>query len=629
MASSIQNTPARNAQRLVDISKRFTDPDTTPAAAPTPQPRTDIISELQMTRNIYLDSGNDHTIDVQPDYRIIFRTLTYYVIRTFPEFDIRPHPAVTPMTIMAYFLFCIYGYALACDSHARRLKSYYCNEFHQSENAREILQSILNMHVPSFLTDIIVALSPTTDPRRPGFEFVNTLGAFNLQHDIFRIPTPAMFLHAHTILASTRSSIDPHFILNQWYNTAFFTHTGNGTKVFKLANFFGTNYEKEGAMHTHPNWLNQCVETLFNPVVSRALSARPTYRPIPVFFTSASSYDINPYHYTLLTDSTNIHNTVRFIDEISRFFESSNITTFQLGQVFSKTTGISILTHYCTEPALPTWHTLTVKSTGDTAPTYDTDTAYAKSCSFLVKPAYKAGSKLTIPTDISTINTFLYLVRKGKHDSSSEPEKWIIFDPAVHSYPTSRFFDPYDYSPSKLGYTVITGLTIETFEIDGFTVPTPNLRSSLNDENDQFLQSAVPLRCIKAAANGPQTIVARRSVTHARNQKVSISLWNFAKTRLPFFDEDVKESTLPTSLPGFQAQEHIRSFDRSSNHWSFKHESTFAAPYTLHAWSSYRYVKKQSPSITTDIYFILSFRPFYGTNVTLAESRHPSALIPN
>jgi hypothetical protein len=630
MATLNRTVPVHNAQKLVDISRRFSKPEDIPDAAPTPAPKNDLIDELNMTRNIFLNTGSDHTIDVQPDYRIIFRALTYHVIRIFPEFDLKPHPTVTPMTIMAYFLFAIYGYALTCDSHARRLKSYYCNEFHKSPNSREILQSLLNMQIPTFLTDFITALSPTADPRRPGFEFVNTLGAFNAQHDIFRLPTPAMFTRAHDIISSTRSNADPHTILNIWYDTIFLQITGtNPVTTLKIANFFGMNYDTKNTSHGHPNWLNECAETLFNPVVSRSLSARPTYRKLPTFFSAKKSWDFNPYEYALMSDDSNIFTTIRFIDEMSSFFRTSKLQSFELGSVFSKTSGISILTHYCTEPALPTWHLQTVRSTGDTAPIIDSDPDYATKLHFLTVPTYTKGLDIPYPVDNTTFAPLLYLVNEQPHDDSNSPDHWITFDAHLHVHPTVRYFDPYDYSPSKLGYAVISGLTIETFEIDGFTVPNVNLRSSLDDDNDQFLQSAVLAGNIQFPTATTTVSVSRRSVTRAYDQKSSISLWNFAKTRLPRYDQDVQDTSIPASIPGFHSTSSIRRFNRSSNHYGTRTHTNPGFPRAVYAWSSYRYLKSQSTSISSGIFFILSFRTFYGTNVTLSESRHPSLLIPN
>jgi hypothetical protein len=485
------------------------------------------------------------------------------------------------------------------------------------------------MHIPAFMTDFIIALSPTADPRRPGFEFINTLGAVNMKHDLFRLPTPSMFLKAHDLLASTRSNADPHNILNTWYNTIFLNITSTPPVSFKLANFFGTNYDVSNTSHTHPNWLNEAVETLFNPVVSRSLSARPTYRKTPISFPNQTSWDFNPYSYLLATDNDNIFNSIRFIDEVSSFLSSSKIPTFQLGQVFSRTTGISILTHYVTEPALPTWHSLTVNSTGDSVPNIDTDSTFSQRIGFLATPGYAPKSDLKYPSDDSVIEKFLYLVRKGKHESADDPETWIDFDPLLHTHPIVRFFDPYDYSPSKLGYSVISGLTIESFEIDGFTIPNVNLRSSLNDENDQFLQSAVLAKNFRYPTDSTHVIVARRSVTRAHNQKVSLSLYNFVKTRLPYFDEDVLDSTLPTDLPGFTPTPHVRSLSRGSSKFGYRSHENAATPKILYGWSSYRYVRKQSPNVSNDILFLMSFRPTYGTNVTLSESRHPSFLLPN
>jgi len=628
MSTDPRTAPAKNAQRLIDLSRRFATPDETPDAVPTPSFSGDLISELHISKNISLDNGNDHTIDVQPDYRLPFISLTYLIIRIFPEFDVRPHPSVTPMTIMAYFLLCLYGYALACDSHSRRSKSFFCNEFHRSPNARDLLTSLLGMHIPEFMIDFIIALSPTSDPRRPGIEFVNTFAGYNHEHDIFRTPSPLMFLHAHHILATTRTNADPRTIMNLWYDTIFFSHTGATPRDFKIAQFFGTNYTQAAAMHTHANWLNNCIETLFNPVVSRSLSNRPTYRPIPIVFPSQGDYNVNPYDYLLGSSDDNIYTMTQFLDSMSSFFEQSPFKTMQLGSIFQRTSGISILSHYMSEPPLPTWHNLEVDSTGDTAPIPDTDRVYANIINYLGRPANQPETELPYPPDTATIAPSLYLVDATTSTPNSRDEDWLQFDSSKHVYPMVRLFDPYDYLPSKFAYPIITGLTIESFELDGFTVPNTNPHSSLNDENDQFLQSALAFGCIQPATFAGFNPRIDRTVTYGHNQKILISLWNYALNRLPMFARNIANSAVPTALPGFTPHAHTRSTQYSTNHYSFMSNERFVIPRHINAWSSYRFVRRYQPDRNHDILILLSFRPFYGTNITLAESRHPASLIP-
>jgi len=486
------------------------------------------------------------------------------------------------------------------------------------------------MHVPEFMIDFIIGLSPTSDPRKTGTEFIPTLAGYVSQLDIFRLPSPSMFLHAHHLLATTRANIDPTVLMNQWYDTTFFTVATNATTYsYKIANFFGTNYDDSSSCSTHSNWLNSCVNTLFNPVVGRSLAARPTYRPHPVHFPSYTTFDMNPYFHYLLADNNNIFNTVHFIDEISGFFKNETTSTIQLGAIFSKTSGISLLTHALSEPALPTWHVLNVKSSPTDVPSHKTDKEFATKISFLTEPSYSPKLKLKYPTDDSVIEKIFYLIRKGKHDDKNSPDTFITFNPNVHVYPRTRYFDPYDYSPSKLAYTVMNGILIETFEIDGFSIPNVNLRSSLDEENSQFLQSAIRSGCLQYATSTSGTFAIKRTVTRSDRQKVSLGMFNFARTRLPHFDEDTSDSTMPTSLSGFRAVPHVRSTSLGSNHYGYHAEALHDTPRPVKAWSSYRFVSTQASTLNQHVFFLLSFRTSYGTNVTMSESSYPAFLLPN
>lgn len=124
------------------------------------------------------------------------------------------------------------------------------------------------------------------------------------------------------------------------------------------------------------------------------------------------------------------------------------------------------------------------------------------------------------------------------------------------------------------------------------------------------------------------------------NQCVRISLRNIASNRIPSFNNRVAEpADTPIQISGFHRTEHVGRLNRAPNTACFTHGSLNQAETTtrfqdpfIHAWNSYRNINSNlSPDATRaeKINFILDFRPLYGTNVTLAKSRHPFLIIPS
>jgi len=178
---------------------------------------------------------------------------------------------------------------------------------------------------------------------------------------------------------------------------------------------------------------------------------------------------------------------------------------------------------------------------------------------------------------------------------------------------------------------MICGLIIETTEIDGFMVPQPNPSSSLNEENAQYQQSCVPYSAIIPGTT-TSTQVRHREVTSDDFQKVSISFYDMTTNRLPQFDASVAEATIPATLDGFSRVEHIGWLEAAWSMTGFKtgNRQTVKIPKNfIRAWSPYRYVLGPARPNHDNTYMLLNLRTIFGTNPTLAETRHPSTIIPS
>jgi hypothetical protein len=269
--------------------------------------------------------------------------------------------------------------------------------------------------------------------------------------------------------------------------------------------------------------------------------------------------------------------------------------------------------------------------------------AYAEKLNFLVQepPPTENAPRLKYPEKTGDIELSLYLVCK-KSSSNSEPSDtdYITFDDEEHIFPDVLYLDPYDYSPSKLAFTIINGLCIETEEIDGFTIPQPSLDTSLSTENSFFLNSALPLnKIITARINGSSTPTSLliRQTPRQDSPAIGVSLYDYSTNRLPYFTTDVCENVPTTGLLGFNSTKNVSRFTRAYTYFGFtqprlgSNTSPNIRDHTIYAWSSYRYINPHLPSSSahlTKVSMILNFRTTYGTNITLSKSANPALLIP-
>lgn len=617
-----------NSDKLNRLATKYAKPELAPDSAPQPPPKNDLFDRLNIEQKIHLDSGFDATIDVQPDFRFIVLSLIFHVNKLYLLLEQKNRPLLTPPSLLGYCLFLVNGFFLICDKYGRHTPSQYAREFLNDSDGNEMLQTLLRCYVPSFVVDILRGLAPTVFPRRPGIEVIPTFAGFSFKHDFGRFIPPQMFTIAHSIAASVRGNSDPDAILAQWFDTDLLA---SDSDTVKIGHLLGAGIQDSGR---YENWFQTACISVFNPVVLRSLSQRPTFQRITYTPHTLGMENTNPYAFGLNSDMSNVSFSMSFLESLSDMAKSDLSSSYQLGGIFSVVSGINVVTHAYSDYSLPTWH---FKSLGK-HDTQKTPKEFATSISFMTANPPNKKHPLKFPTDATTIEPHLYLVENKNYDPISDPDKIVTFNPRLHVFNPWRLFDPYDYLPSKFAFPIICGLLIETLSIDGFGIPHPNFRSSLREENSQFLQSAVRLRHIRTAITYEPHPVIQRTVTRDDKQKVLLSLYDMARNRLGTFGLTSADPVPNAILPGFATTPGIYSMNRLFNTIGYR---TGPNGYTnvpkgeITAWSCYRYVSPSATRVDYDvsidyesIYYILNFRTLFGTDVTLAQTEHAAKLIP-
>jgi hypothetical protein len=330
-----------------------------------------------------------------------------------------------------------------------------------------------------------------------------------------------------------------------------------------------------------------------------------------------------------------------FIQTFSQFVSETDSTAKPLSSLMSAFSGTHLFTHIISDYPLPTWaHLTVVEKTLDKDASERSLKDFAAAIKFQhhadngspsSSTAAPAGTK--IPEIATSVLDPRYHLAPtvGTNPARNAPPTAIPFRTNESSLPDVFYFDPYAYQPSKLSYTVITGIKIETLNLDGFTIPLPHLGTSLYANNSQALQSAVPLGKIWNPFSSATTPVVSyaRPTQDSDIQLVSAALYDMSLNLLPQFDSLVTGNQ-PNELYGFNRTGPTTDYSLAFSKFGYAIDTAPPIPdETIICWSSYRYVRSRRPALASDVFMVLSLRNIFGTNVTLARSRHPANLIPS
>lgn len=624
-SSRVSALEIRTPAALAALARKFAPVVLQHDDTPVPPSNADYFSRLMLPTNVNLDSGNYATIDTQFDMRYINNYILYHITALYPEMNVKGHPYVTPLSLAGYCLTLVYAHMLTCDSTFRPDKSYPAARFLSDADRKDLHDLLLRSYVPTFMADLLMELSPVYDPRRTNILWTPSLAGYLHLHDFGRTLPPQMYYAAHHLLASTRTNKDPDDVLDDYMLVDLINY---GTRPFNASNYLGTWYN--GTIH--PNFVNNDFFAFFNPLVGRALSARPTFARIPLQVENlADDYTGNIYTTLLCASDENITMATTLYTALSAFVHADSPKAPQLGSVIATLSGTLILSCSIHPPTLPTWTGAIVKS--ESTPSLEDDKTFATNHKLFQDEPTSTGTATWLDSTTGLVSQ-LYGLIKHKHKKAETPYKHATFDPKLHVTPTVLYFQPYDVSPSSLGLTIAAGLTIELAEIDGFMVPTEHPESSLDDNNSQLLQSAIrsdkifPICSDATAGTTPTYIIPRRDLDRT-SQGLTFSLISMAKAVFPQFDnENINSLTITPEENGLTREEHHYNASLAFNVKSGTNGSVTMTN-KLWAWSSYRVVHKKKNPEPKDISMLLSLRPIYGTNVTLSSSKHPSLLIPH
>jgi hypothetical protein len=630
-------------EKMTALASKFATKKDQVKGADTPAVKDNLVTRMGVDTRNEISEGEHIQIDVQPDFRPIFMCLMFYATTWYPSFEHRAHAKLSPATFVFYLGSIIYAHFLICDIYLRPSMSRHANEFIREPTRRDYLQTLLALPVPDFMVKFLHALMPCSDPRRPLIDFVPSLAAYSTHHDIFRMPPLWIFARAHTYAASVKQNEDPNTLLDNFIKIAVTTNTW---RTFKIGQWFGAGITDANDSVYPDTKFWQSFVGMFNPAVFRSLAQKNIYSRIPLTPLDIESSDFNPYIFFLNCDDEHISEMSTLLESVSQAVSPDLKFSGVLGNQYDTISGLDLLRHGYSTVALPTWwmnDQLGMKSSG-IAKT-ESLSARAKRLKFLQTHLFSKKTDLKYPDDAKTIEPLLYLVSKSTKKEEHWPSKYdyVTFDPKYNAYPRVRILDPYDYNPATFHLPIMTGMVIESFEISGFTVPNPSFLNTLDEENSQILQSAVPLSHVRRLmtydpATDPIEVIKRQE-NESQGQAVQLTLYRVDQNMLPDFDQQVGDTQPSSGLYGFDRILNVDLFRRAFNKlgWLTKtldnKDSDETEPNLpsgmIVGWSPYRYLTTSKSSHRSHgTYMLFSLRTVYGTNVTLSEVRNFQDTIP-
>lgn len=597
----------------------------------------DIASVVDITSNCSTDRGLKTIIEVIPDARVILKAIIFHVAPMYAEMSLKDTPHGSPLSIIGYLMFAIHAYMLHNDHLARRPRSDYADKFMTKPINADLFNILLQMKVPPFMKTILTGLVPTTDPRRTNFSYVSSFASFSFMHDYPRIIPPSLFITGHNLVSTLSARSQPTEVRNNFHGSTLVTYEGT---ALNIGNFLGTNIARVTSGTTYNdkfiNWLNQTVLEIFNPVVMRSLQNRAFFAPINFLPPTFTANDINPYSYLLVADIENIESTTSFIQTMSSMFTSHLPGCSTLADVISSLSGNAIVTHSVSIIPLPTWTNKTTTTKDSTAAeTQRTKTDFANEIKYLaakIIPTTRTGNLFTFPTStdgtaVDNLVTSFYDIANVNYNIATDTTPILTFNLEDHVSPRVRLFDPYETSISKLLFTVISGLKIESFEIDSVSVPLPNSDLALSTENSFFLQSALPLSAVHDA-NDPICGIIARKITSSINQPVSFGLYDLTLNNLRPMARNSPGAVPANRAPFTKTDVPTNDLIDVFSHFGFNiGTSPPIGIKKFHLWSSYRYIHSRNGDLNDRIFMLSTLRSIYGTNPTFVETKYPPTLI--
>jgi hypothetical protein len=630
-----------------------------------PAPNNDFLSLYKSGSGISEGFSNMFTIDVLPNFVPIIMFCMYHAVIFSPQLELRNHAKVSTATIAAYFLSLIYAHILVQDLYLRPQVSTSASDFIDIEYQRNFLNFILRLPVPTFLEPILKKLFLSTSDLRPHIVFCPSSNGYSFIHHYGRFAPVNFFTHIHYMAASVQSNSNVNQVFAEYLAMTMLSVNNPTEEIpsmdYTPANFLGIDMNNN-LMYATNNKLVQTFMSIFNPVLLRSTQQRQSFSPVYIKPIVGKTSRHNFYEAVFSSTPSNLSELQTVLQSVAATFKGVIPCSGDLASTYNTISGTDIIVHGYSDFALPTWINTPVPE--------DTE-SYTKRLKHKSDDERAAELKFNHLTSLIVSNTkYVYPVCEDtpSHVIKLTPELILIskhpFDPkkpspslssavkynsALHFQPKVRVLNYGNASSANAYMSTLTGMIIESNELDSSIVPHPDTRLQIGVENSHFLMSGIPYSKVKPGTDfnkATQNWSLNRTSFNQNNPVFASHLVDSSKIIVPRITEEHAGSLIKSNLPGLSFLDNVNWIHAtrrflggratladvtSSNKNEVKPKSILSSSILL--WSPYSYT---APSVdledmetaedalkaSSSTFFLSNLRTLFGTDVPLTEVSH-------
>nr|UYW66704.1 putative coat protein [Rhizoctonia solani virus 717] len=633
-----------------------------------------------------IDSANVFTIDVLPNFVPILCFVIYHANVYSTDINKHGHSKTSVPTFVSYCMSIIYGYFLLSDMYVRPSPSVFASSWKNSTFRDNFATFLASLPVPEFILPILTSFHPFADDTRHNVIFVASAAGYRYEQHFGKIIPTLAFYNIHDVVCEQPSNAQKFDILNALYSKAIYHITAPAFNA-SLANYIGYGYNNAAARTNDRGHstgkLFQVFESLFSPVLFRDYHKRHSLASIslepPTFATSA----FNVYDWLFAATRDNLAEQKIVLSSVKSFVLDSVKCSGTLADAFTASTGAQITRHGYSLMSLPTAHGKNlIDANGDiisSAKLSATDRQISRSArdiaieiGFLppidATPSHKQPqpqaldnkdqpipdshvSNITWPWNLlhDTLNPPTASKPSDIIQVPSPETEFETFDSDRHHYPPVRVLNFPDDSTVDAHLATLTGMVIESFEIDGSVVAHPDAHLSNGVDNTWFADSAISLRYVyqyNTLQNGNASPIRARSRVFRPTQgahPIATLFVDRTQINLPRPAPYLYDQLIGNNLPGLTIVQNVtwiakvKSFlGSNTSHRLRRAENTYPGidSRDIYVWSPYTYTPV-SPRDDAEIdyseqvtYFLTNLRTIFGTRNRMIEVQNSLEVMP-
>ncbi|AZL30774.1 capsid protein [Trichoderma harzianum partitivirus 1] len=624
-----------------------------PAAAGTPT--ISLASVLDLDSDVHKGKGVYHSGTFVPDVRFFVLAVCTFYGRVFSAADFEASQFVTPPSMIAHALFCLYFLLFHRDMHSKS-PSIYARNFTDFARYAQMLKLMDSVYIPDEIFSILSNFSAFAPDLIPNLQFNPTLGSTLGDYDIPYLVHPLIFLHGHNTLFNRADALG-HF--SRFLKSPLFRYTNGNPNarpiVYKVGNLLGCVYSSGNNANDArivQNWFSRIVLPFVDPATHRQHLRRTGIARFDIQIGTFSSATWNPYKFLFSSDvSSSFESFLDCIHATSEFARDQFKATRRMSDLYNATNpapGSYMIMSYST----PTWHTQDIPDVnfpdGEITPGAF-DTLHSDHTKFGNPPtaAETNANNLSLPTvtqnpatatsKIAGFMSALYLAEAHNGDAVAVSDEFQVVNRSEmkHTTPNVLVFAPADSTVQAAQHPMLSGIVVHNGNIDSTILRTPNPDDELPLIRSRYIDGFVSLRVIRPRfADRPTWLVVRQAIERMSYTTINL-IWRSDIIALPRYDVEYNAPNAGNASRLFWPFTFLSRVTQMVFGTNVLVSNSDHVPQDARmmqvadAWSSFRLTSdsNSTPNVVNTFFGINHGEVIFGRNSTLNKFSHPSDLL--